>query len=112
MMGSLPPADGKPHTQQTGGVVDSEPQSRAAVAIMTAAAAAGLSETAVSDLLALGAKLRPGLLEVAASETYADELPPLLIVAGVADAAQQRAVIEALRAAAIEDWAAEGVRLE
>ena len=79
--------------------------------VLAAASAAELSETAVADLLALGQKLRPGLLEVAASETYAEELTPLLFVAGVTDGAQQRKVIEALRAAAVEEWAAEGVRL-
>tara|TARA_B110001452_G_scaffold190174_1_gene160371 strand:+ start:104 stop:796 length:693 start_codon:yes stop_codon:yes gene_type:complete len=113
VVGSPSPA-GKVQPQRTGGGdggVESEPQSRAAAAILTAASAAGLSETAVADLLALGQKLRPGLLEVAASETYEDELPPLMFVAGVADAAQQRVVIDALRAAAVEDWAAEGVRL-
>ena len=36
---------------------------------------------------------RPGLLEVAASETYAEELTPLLFVAGVTDGEQQRKVI-------------------
>ena len=87
-------------------------QSKAVAAILDAASAAGLSQTTSSDLQALSCKLKPGLLEIASSDEYGAELPPLLFVAGISDPGQQQKTIAALRSFAARDWAEEGVHLE